>query len=201
MIQRHTLLRLAIASALAGASGASLAGFIIDTETIASQTLDSGVGQVTATGKLSVGGGDPAIDVTGSSSIDNAGTIEQTGDDRAIDANTNDHTLDVTNRSGASIESADGDTFRAGKSRVSVSLVNEGSIRSINASAGGAQAIDWSSVIGAPNTLDNRSGALIEATAADAVRPGVNGELDNAGNISALPVVEGSAPNREPPWT
>src|SRR5437868_7154046 len=48
------------------------------------RTLAGGTGTVSATGTLSISGGTIAITVTGSSTLNNLGTIEQTGTARAV---------------------------------------------------------------------------------------------------------------------
>jgi len=196
MPRRPTPLRLAVTLALLGASAQAGAGFIIDSTVTVAQTLSSGTGEVTAAGTLSVSGTALAISVTDSAAIANRGVIEQTGTGRAIRIDQNNRTLTVTNAAGARISSADADTFQVNKANVAVTLENFGTLRSSNASQGGAQVVDWNAVTTAANTLTNRAGGLIEAAAADAVRPGVNGVIDNAGTIAARPVVEGTAPNR-----
>ena len=196
MPRRPTPLRLAVTLALLGASAQAGAGFIIDSTVTVAQTLSSGTGEVTAAGTLSVSGTALAISVTDSAAIANRGVIEQTGTGRAIRIDQNNRTLTVTNAAGARISSADADTFQVNKANVAVTLENFGTLRSSNASQGGAQVVDWNAVTTAANTLTNRTGGLIEAAAADAVRPGVNGVIDNAGTIAARPVVEGAAPNR-----
>jgi len=196
MPRRPTPLRLAVTLALLGASAQAGAGFIIDSTVTVAQTLSSGTGEVTAAGTLSVSGTALAISVTDSAAIANRGVIEQTGTGRAIRIDQNNRTLTVTNAAGARISSADADTFQVNKANVAVTLENFGTLRSSNASQGGAQVVDWNAVTTAANTLTNRTGGLIEAAAADAVRPGVNGVIDNAGTIAALPVVEGTAPDR-----
>jgi autotransporter-associated beta strand protein len=157
------------------------------------QTISSGTG--TVNGTLSVTGNNVAITVTGSSSIVNNGTIQQTtvntgsnaGNGRAIRDNTGNLTLTVTNAAGALIQTADADDFQMNKAGSTVTLNNFGTINSLNASAGGNQAIDWNALnttIGA-NTLNNFSTGVISASEADAVRPGVNGIVNNDGLIKS----------------
>ena len=64
-------------------------------------------------------------------------------------------------------------------------LVNSGTIKQI----GTGRAIR-DNTGGLTLTVTNNVGALIQATAADAIRPGVNGVVVNEGVISAIPVVE-----------
>lgn len=69
------------------------------------------------------------------------------------------------------------------KSTASVTLNNYGSMISTNASAGGAQAVDFNGIASGSNVVNNYTGALLKAFQADAVRPGVNGIVNNAGKI------------------
>ena len=157
------------------------------------QTLATGTG--TVNGTLSVTGNNVAITVTGTSSIINNGTIQQTsvltgsnaGNGRAIRDNTGGLTLTVTNNAGALIQTADGDDFQMNKANSTVTLNNYGTINSQNASAGGNQAIDWNALntTTGSNTLHNFSTGVITATEADAVRPGVNGFVYNDGLIKS----------------
>jgi len=70
-----TPLRLAISLLLAGVSAQAGAGFIVSGADTAAKTLASGAGEVTATGNLSVSGSTTAVTVTGTSTIDNSGTM------------------------------------------------------------------------------------------------------------------------------
>jgi hypothetical protein len=56
---------------------------------------------------------------------------------------------------------------------------------SLNASAGGSQVVDFNAILSGANTVNNFSGALMQASEADAVRPGVNGVVFNAGTIKS----------------
>ena len=150
----------------------------------AAQTLPSGAGVVSSTGNLEVSGSSVAITVTGTSSIQNDGVIKQTGSGRAIRDNTGGLTLTVTNSAGALLQAADADAIQMNKSNSSISFDNYGSVISLNASAGGAQAIDWNAITTGSNTLHNSG--LLEAFEADAVRPGVNGSVINEGTIKAI---------------
>lgn len=158
------------------------------------QGLASGTGTVTGTGSLTVSGATAAITVTGTSAVNNSGTISQTGTGQGLLLDTKNVTLTITNQAGATIETADADTIRLKKGSDIVTLNNYGSIISNNASVGGAQAIDWADVNNDPgagsthNTLNNFATGSITATGADAVRPGVNGVINNQGAITATPV-------------
>ena len=150
------------------------------------QTLPSGVGVVSSTGDLEVSGSSVAITVTGTSSIQNDGVIKQTGTGRAIRDNTGGLTLTVTNNAGALLQAADADAIQMNKSNSSISFDNYGSVISLNASAGGSQAIDWNAITAGSNTLHNYPTGFIEAFEADAIRPGVNGSVINEGTIKAI---------------
>ncbi len=150
------------------------------------QTLHSGAGVVSSTGNLQVSGSSVAITVTGTSSILNDGMIKQTGTGRAIRDNTGGLTLTVTNSAGALLQAADADPIQMNKPNSSISFDNYGSVISLNASAGGSQAIDWNAITTGTNTLHNYPTGLLEAFEADGVRPGVNGSVINEGTIKAI---------------
>jgi hypothetical protein len=152
----------------------------------AAQTLSSGAGVISSTGDLEVSGSSVAITVTGTSSIQNDGVINQTGTGRAIRDNTGALTLTVTNNAGALLQAADADAIQMNRSNSSISFDNYGSVISLNASAGGSQAIDWNAITTGSNTLHNYPTGFIEAFEADAVRPGVNGSVINEGTIKAI---------------
>jgi hypothetical protein len=98
---------------------------------IAAQTLPSGAGVVSSTGDLEVSGSSVAITVTGTSSIQNDGVINQTGTGRAIRDNTGGLTLTVTNNAGALLQAADADAIQMNKSDSSISFDNYGSVISL----------------------------------------------------------------------
>ena len=152
----------------------------------AAQTLPSGAGVIRPTGNLQVSGSSVAITVTGSSSIRNDGMIKQTGTGRAIRDNTGGLTLAVTNNVHALLQAADADSIQMNRTNSSISFDNHGRVISLNASAGGSQAIDWNAITTGSNTLHNFHEGLIEAFEADAVRPGVNGSIINEGIIKAI---------------
>jgi hypothetical protein len=114
------------------------------------------------------------------------GVLEQTGTGRAIRDNTGVTGLTIYNgcavgvmacggvaNSTALMQTADGDVIQMNKSPASVTLNNYGSMISLNASGSGA------------NTVNNFAGAVMQASEADAVRPGVNGVVNNAGTIKS----------------
>jgi hypothetical protein len=126
------------------------------------QTFPSGAGVVSSTGNLQVTGSSIAITVTGTCSIQNDGMIKQTGTGRAIRDNTGGLTLIVTNNAGALLHAADADPIQMNKPNSNISFDNYGSVISLNASAGGSQAIDWNAITIGSNTLHNYSTGLLK---------------------------------------
>ena len=173
---------------------ASAANFNITGPSTTAQTLGSGAGQtgtITDTGSLTVSGGTNAVTITGNNAtLTNLGTLEQTGTGRAIRDNTGVTGLIVNNGSStdatALMQAADGDVIQMNKSPASVTLNNYGTMTSLNASAGGSQVVDFNAILSGANTVNNFSGALMQASEADAVRPGVNGVVFNAGTIKSM---------------
>lgn len=170
------------------AAPASATPFTISTPVTKGQSLAAGEsGTVTSAGSLTVSGSTVAVAVTGNNAvINNQGTISQTGSGRAIRDNTGVTGLVVTNGSSsngaATIRTADADVVQMNVPASSVTLNNYGSMISANASAGGAQAVDFSVVTGT-NIVNNYAGGLLQASEADAVRPGANGVVNNNGTI------------------
>ena len=115
-------------------------------------------------------------------SITNSGRIIST-DDRAIDTSGGNSTrnITVTNNAGALIQ-GDGDAFRINADIGSSTVIvdNSGEIFSQT-----GQAIDFNSIDSTAGTVSitNAAGGLIRATEADAMRPGQNATVDNAGII------------------
>ncbi len=180
--------------AVLAAAQAQAAGFTVTGTSNTAQTLSGGTGSVTATGKLDVHDGNIAITVTGNNAIiDNQGTILQSGTganaNRAIRDNTGVSALVINNGSatnaGALIQTADGDVVQMNKAKSSVTLNNYGAMISSNASAGGSQAVDFNAMTGA-SVVNNYSTGLLKALEADAVRPGVNGTVNNWGRILSV---------------
>jgi hypothetical protein len=170
------------------ASGAS---FTISGNSTTAQTLGSGSGQtgtVNAASTLTVSGGTVAVTITGNNAtLTNLGTIRQTGTGRVIRDNTGVTNLIINNgsitNSTALMESADADVIQMARSPASVTLNNYGTMTSLNASEGGAQAVDFAGIISGSNTINNYSTGIMQAAEADAVRPGANGIVYNAGTI------------------
>jgi autotransporter-associated beta strand protein len=180
---------LALALAL-GAGAASATPFVITIPSTSAQTLGSAggeTGSIAQGAALTVGGSAVAVSITGNdATLDNQGTIAQTGSGRAVRDNKGVSKLVVNNgsagNSGAVMRTADGDVIQMNVAAASVTLNNYGTMLSQNASRGGAQAVDFSALAGA-NVVNNYAGGVLQANEADAVRPGANGVVNNAGTI------------------
>ncbi|MGC3991837.1 MAG: hypothetical protein QM796_19515 [Chthoniobacteraceae bacterium] len=85
----------------------------------------------------------------------------------------------------AVMQTADADVIQMNKASASVTLNNWGTMTSLNASAGGAQVIDFNAITSGANIVNNYSTGVMQATEADAVRPGVNGVVNNDGKIKS----------------
>jgi autotransporter-associated beta strand protein len=166
-------------------SPARAAGFDITSNSTSAQSISSGTGTVESGKSLTVSGSTVAVTTKGSSTIINNGTISQTGTGRGIRDNTGGDTIVITNNSGASIVTADADAIQMNVANTVVTLNNSGTITSNNASLGGAQAVDFNAVTSA-NIINNYAGGVLKAYAADAVRPGVNGVVNNYGTIISI---------------
>lgn len=182
-IALHPLRAAIVVAFLAAASAPAFATpFTIAGASTKAQTLGAGeLGTVNAASTLTVSGSTVAVTVNGSNAtLNNAGTIAQTGTGRAIRDNTGVSNLVVNNT--GTIRTADADVIQMNVPASSVTLNNYGSMTSANASAGGAQAVDFSVMTGA-NVVNNYAGASLVASEADAVRPGANGVVNNSGTI------------------
>lgn len=149
----------------------------------AAQTLSAGqTGTVDSGGTLNVASSKNAIAVQGTSTITNSGIIEQTGSARAIRDTGTDIglALTVTNNVGATISAVADDAIEIQFGDDSVVFDNSGLVI---AAGSGDQAINFNHITSASNTLSNHSTGQIQTTAADAVRPGVNGVVNNDGLI------------------
>lgn len=170
------------------------ADFTINGPDTAARTLGSGSGQtgsVTAAGALTAGGSAVAVTITGNSAtLNNLGTISQTGTGRAIRDNTGVTNLVVNNgsvtNSTALMQAADADVIQMNKPVASVTLNNYGQMISFNASAGGSQAVDFSAITLGANLINNYVTGLMKAYEADAIRPGANGIVFNAGRMMSI---------------
>jgi autotransporter-associated beta strand protein len=173
------------------ASAADFPGTISNANTKA-QTLAAGQsGTVTATGTLTVASDKVAVTITGNNAtLDNQGAIKQTGTGRVVRDNTGVTGLTINNGSatngGALMQAADADVIQMNKANAGVTLNNYGSMISLNASANGAQAVDFNAVTTGTNIVNNYTGGLLKASEADAVRTGVGGVVNNNGTILSL---------------
>jgi hypothetical protein len=177
-----------------GHPSASAASFTVTGADTTAKTLGSGAGQtgtITATGLLSLSDSSVAVTISGNNAtLTNLGTIQQTGTGRAVRDNTGVTGLTINNgalgNASALMQTADADVIQMNKSPAGVLLNNYGQLISLNASAGGAQAVDFTAIVSGANTINNYAGGLMKAYEADAVRPGVNGTVYNAGTILSI---------------
>ena len=167
---------------------AEAANFTISSASTTAQTLNANQsGTVTSAGSLAVAGGTVAVTISGNNAtLTNLGTINQTGTGRAL-FDTASTGLTINNgsssNSSALIKTADADVVRVNAG--GVTLNNYGTLTSLNASAGGSQAVDFNPIASGSNTINNYSTGIMQATEADAVRPGVNGAVNNDGLIKS----------------
>jgi hypothetical protein len=177
---------------MAGMGAAHAGNFDITTPSTSPQTLGPASGQsgtVEATGSLSVSGSTVAVTFSGNNAtLTNLGTITQTGSGRDLRDNTGVSSLIVNNGSAANssalMQTANADVFQMNVSPASVVLNNYGTMTSLNSSKGGAQAVDFNAIASGSNVINNFSTGILQAQDADAVRPGVNGVVYNAGTIT-----------------
>ncbi len=182
---------LLLASAPFGAETARASSFNLTSNSTAAQTLGSASGDTGAIASgvtLTVSGSTVAVTISGNNAtLTNLGTINQTGTGRVIRDNTGVSSLVVNNgsttNSTALMQSADADVIQMNKTPASVTLNNYGIMKSLNASGAGSQAVDFTAITQGVNLINNYSGALMRAYEADAVRPGVNGTVYNAGTM------------------
>jgi len=177
-------------------STASAASFNITGSSSSGQTLGSGsnqTGTIAQGASLTTSSSTVAVTVTGSgATLNNLGTISQTGSARAIYVGSTTGATGLTinngstNNNSALIQTADNDVIQVKASSASVTLNNYGSMISLNASQGGAQAVDFNNITSGTNIINNYAGALLEAFYADAVRPGVSGQVNNWGTIKSV---------------
>ena len=143
------------------------------------QTLSTGTGTVSSGGSIITSGG-TTLTMTGNSTLQNNGTIQNTGNGRAIDSNSGIANLTVINN--GLISAVSSDAFRVNTDSP-VALTNTGTIQVTN----GGQAIDWAAIKTASNVLTNQATGKITAVGEDAVRMGTGGTVFNYGLISATP--------------
>ncbi len=194
-LQPRTISRaLAVAGLLTFGAGSAFAGtFAITGSSTTAQTLGTASGQtgsIAAGSSLSVSGSTVAITISGANAtVTNLGTVLQTGTGRVIRDNTGVSGLMITNGSltnaAALMQATDADVIQMNKTPASVTLNNYAQIISLNTSAGGSQAVDFTAMQTGANVVNNYAGGLLRAYEADAVRTGVNGVVNNYGTIQA----------------
>jgi uncharacterized protein with beta-barrel porin domain len=170
-----------------GATGQVWAGsFNITTNTTAAETLSAGQTGAVQSGVTLTNATKNTVVVTVSgtgTSLTNSGTISQTntGGGRAVRVTGTGVSFTLTNNAGAIISAAGDDAIQSQHDN-SVTIYNSGTIEAEN---GGGQAIDLNNIVTGTNSVYNYSTGLIEAFGADALRPGVNGYIYNAGTIES----------------
>ncbi|CAN5721576.1 hypothetical protein BH11VER1_BH11VER1_21060 [soil metagenome] len=160
------------------------ATFILSSNSTTAQTLNANgeTGTVNSGVSLTLGGSTVAVSMSATTSLTNNGTIQQTGTGRAIDSTAANSSLTISNT--GTISAVTTDAIRVNTDSA-ISLTNSGTII---VSAGG-QAIDLRGITTKSNSVTNQAGGVISAVGEDAIRPGVNGVIINAGTITATPVV------------
>ncbi len=108
-----------------------------------------------------------AVTITGpSATLNNLGTIKQTGTGRVVRDNTGVTGLTINNgsttNSAALMQAADADVIQMNASPASVTLNNYGSMLSLNASAGGSQAVDFNAIQSGANVVNNFRRGFVE---------------------------------------
>lgn len=160
----------------------------LDAQT-AAQTLGAAPGEtgsVTSTGSLTVKGSSPVVAITGhNATVDNQGSMSQTGSGRVVRDNTGTSGLAIVNgsttNSAASMTAAADDVLKVGKPGGSIAVHNYGQMTATN-----GQVMDLTDMTSGANVVHNHAGATMTANEADAVRPGVNGVVHNAGTIRSV---------------
>ncbi|MCG3147405.1 MAG: hypothetical protein PCFJNLEI_00845 [Verrucomicrobiae bacterium] len=181
-ISLRTLIATSTCGVLFSLAGSSaFAQFTINGNSNTAQTVASGTGLVTTNGTLTLGGSTVAVTMSGTAALTNLGTVVQNGSGRAVDSTASGANLIVFNGSNSLIQSA-ADGIRVNANNSAITINNYGTIS-------GAQALDLRAITSAANSVVNQSGAFILGVAEDAVRPGVNGTVNNAGTIRATPTV------------
>jgi hypothetical protein len=194
MPRASSAIQLLLLSAALPLTAAQAASFNVDANTTNknAQTLNgSQTGTVARNGTLSVGGSDVAVTIKGNdATLNNQGTIKQTGTGRLIRDNTGVSNLLIINGAvgnhTALLQTADADVIQMAKENASVTLNNYGSVISLNPSGNGSQAVDFGNITSGTNIVNNYAGGLLQASEADAVRPGANGQVNNWGTIRSI---------------
>jgi uncharacterized protein with beta-barrel porin domain len=154
-------------------------------------------GTVTAGGALVTTGTTVAVTLSGAATgvvVTNSGTIENTGTARAIDTGTNGTTTPrnytITNNAGGIIR-AQNDALRINSAVTGSTIVidNAGLIQAGGTGYAQGQALDLRTIAatsGVSLTVNNRATGVIEALTDDALRPGQNAIINNAGIIRSF---------------
>ncbi len=197
----RSALAAALGLALAGPAAATSFSVLSGANLTTGQTLGPAAGELGSIangGTLSLGGGTTAVTISGNNAtLNNFGSVLQTGTGRAVRDNTGVTGLVVNNGSAtftsALMRTSNADVLQMNQAVGGVTLTNFGQIISLNTSAGGNQAIDFNAVSSSANLINNEASGVIRATEADAVRPGVNGQVNNRGLIESItPTASGS---------
>ncbi|MDB6004274.1 MAG: choice-of-anchor protein, partial [Prosthecobacter sp.] len=175
---------------LLAAAPLQAATFVISSNSTTAQTLSANgeTGTVNATRSLTLGGSTNAVTMSATTTLTNNGTIQQTGTGRSVDNNTASASMTIINT--GTINTASSDAIRVNKDSA-ISLTNSGTI-SVTAGNGG-QALDWAAITTKSNSVTNQSTGIISDVGEDAIKPGVNAVISNAGSITATPVVTSGA--------
>ena len=190
---RNTFFLIAALAALPRAEAASFSitsGTNTSAQTLSGTNASPQSGSVSSGATLTGSGTNVPVTISGNSStLTNLGTISQTGTGRAVFVSSNVTGLVINNGSAtnstALIQAADADVLRGDKANVNVTLNNYGTLNSLNPSKGGSQAVDFNPITTGTNVINNFSTGQLLALDADAVRPGVNGTINNSGTIKA----------------
>jgi hypothetical protein len=162
---------------------------------------------LTSTTTLNVkgsGSGNVAVNVNDSTAndvitINNSGTLEQSGTvasgngQEAISDGHGGVNIFINNFTGGLIQTTANSTILFSKSSNNITINNSGTINSLSSgstsSSSSNQAIDLSGINTTGNTtINNNVGGLIEAVDGDAIRPGLNGVINNSGTIMSTNV-------------
>ncbi len=162
------------------------------------QTLSAGTGTVNLGATLSVSGGTIAVTMSNGTAVTpvtlmNQGTVTQTGSGRAVRSTVDGSFLSIQNAAGATISAIGNDTIAIGKGDpggshdITVELINFGTI----SSGSGQQAVNFGNLTSGTNTIANSG--TITASLSDAVRPGVNGTIQNGSSLGNATIMSTAA--------
>ena len=160
------------------------------------QTLSNGQSGTVANGEtLNDSSHNVAVAVSGTVTIDNAGTIEQTNTnsdqkERGIRDDVGVASITLTNESTGLITTYDADTVQLTNATSNETVYNYGTIFSQNTLSSnsanygnGQQAIDFSNVTSGSTTIYNYTTGTIKAFDSDAIKAGANGKIYNYGTV------------------